>query len=297
MSRKPNGYWTYERCKEEVKKYKNRNDLKSNNKSLHNIIYENKWHELFSHMKELKLKNGYWNYNNCKKHALECNSKSEFFKKYNGGYKTVSKNKWFELYSHMEVFGNMKKRLVYVYEFSDNHCYVGLTGNIKRRNNQHTNSDMKSNVNKHLKETNLIPKLITISDYIEDIDAILLEEITLNKYKYDGWIILNEVKTGGLGSTIIKWNKENCIKEIEKYTKLLDFQLNSPGAYYSCIKNKWKEELCKNLIKRTPRGFFNNKERCENEAKKYKNRTEFQKSWSAYYYSLKNGWIDDFFSK
>jgi hypothetical protein len=107
--------------------------------------------------------------------------------------------------------------------------------------------------------------------------------------------ILNKSKTGGLGSNFIKWDKENCIKEINKYKKLLDFQLNSPGAYYSCKRNKWFNELCKDLERRTPRGFFNNKERCRQESKKYKNRTEFKKSWSAYNYSTKNEWINEFF--
>lgn len=290
--------WTYERCREEVIKYKNRNELKSGNKTLHNIIYENQWFELMNHMDSLKLENGYWNYDNCKKHALECKTKSEFFKKYNGGYLAVRRNNWFELYSHMHVIGNLKKRLIYVYEFGDGHCYIGLTGNIERRHNQHLKTDMRSSVYIHIKKYKLIPNLILISDYIEDKEAILLEENTLNKYKNCGWKILNKSKTGSLGSTIIKWTKENCIKEIKKYDKLLDFQLNSTSAYQSCLKNKWIEELCKDLYKRTPRGFFNNKELCKNESLKYKNISEFQKNcWSAYNYSKINNWLYEFYPK
>lgn len=288
--------WTYEKCKEEVLKYNDRNELKSINKTLHNIIYENGWLELLEHMMSLKLENGYWNYDNCKKHALECKTKSDFFKKYNGGYNVIRKNKWFELYSHMKVSGNLRRRLVYVYEFPDNYCYIGLTGNIERRNKQHLITDKRSCVYKYQSKTNLLPNLILLSDYIEDIEAVLLEEVTLNKYKINGWNVLNKSKTGSLGSTIIKWNKENCIKEIGKYKKLLDFQLKSPGAYYSCKKNKWFDELCKDLERRTPRGFFNNKDKCREESIKYKNRTEFrEKSWSAYNYSIKNEWIDEFF--
>lgn len=294
MSRKIK--WTYEKCKEEVLKFKDRNELKSKNKTLHNIIYENKWHELLENLDNLKLKNGYWNYDNCKKHALECKSKSEYAKKYNGGYKVVNENKWFELYSHMEIIGNLRKRLIYVYEFEDNTCYIGLTCNIKRRNKQHLKEDLNSEVFKHIKDSNLNPNLIIKSDYIKDVDAILLEEETLNKYKNNGWIILNKNKTGGLGSNIIKWNRDKCKDEINKYTKLLDFMLNSPGAYSACRRNNWLD-LLDLLSKRTPRGFFNDKERCKKESLKYKNKTEFQKSWSAYYFSKKNNWIDEFFKK
>jgi predicted GIY-YIG superfamily endonuclease len=178
--------WTYEKCKEEVIKYNNRNELKSGNKTLHNIIYENKWFELMKHMKLLKLENGYWNYENCRKHALECKTKSDFFKKYNGGYEVIRKNKWFELYTHMQINGNLKRRLIYVYEFSDNYCYVGLTGNIERRNNQHLITDKRSCVYKHHSESKLLPNLILLSDYIEDNEAILFEEIALNEYKNNG---------------------------------------------------------------------------------------------------------------
>lgn len=290
--------WTYEKCKEEVLRYENRNELKSCNKTLHNSIYENKWHDLLEHLEPLKLNNGYWNYDNCKRHALECKTKSEFFKKYNGGYKSIGKNEWYELYSHMEVKGNLRKRLVYVYEFTDKKCYVGLTCDIKRRHNQHTLvSVYNSSVNEYIRKNGLIPKLVILSDYIEDIDAILLEESTLNEYKNKGWVTLNKVKTGSLGSKIIKWTKEMCIEEIKKYNKLIDFQLNSGSAYQACKRNKWSDELFKLLNKRTPRGFFNDKEKCREESKKYKNRTEFQKSWSAYNYSIINGWIDEFFEK
>ena len=289
--------WTYEKCKEEIIKYNDRNELKFGNKTLHNIIYENGWFELLGHMTPLKLENGYWNYENCKKHALECKTKSEFFKRYNGGYKSISKNGWYELYSHMEVKGNLRKRLVYVYEFRDNRCYVGLTFDIKRRHNQHTSGVYNSSVNEYAIKSGLIPKLVIHSDYIEDVDAILLEECTLNDYKNKGWVILNKVKTGSLGSKIVKWTKEMCVEEIKKYNKLIDFQLNSVGAYQACRRYKWSDEFFKLLNKRTPRGFFNDKEKCREESKKYKNRTEFRKSWSAYNYSIINGWIDEFFEK
>jgi predicted GIY-YIG superfamily endonuclease len=286
--------WTYEKCKEEISKYNNRNELKSKNKSLHNIIYENGWLELLENLEPLKLKNGYWSYENCKKHTLECESKSEFCKKYPGGYSVIRKNKWYELYSHMKVFGNLKKRLVYVYEFSDKSCYVGLTYDITRRHKQHM-FGLNSSVYEHMSITNLIPKLVLKSEYIKDSDAVLLEEYTLNEYKDNGWYILNKVKTGSLGSVIIKWNKEACIEEIKKYDRLLDFQLNSGSAYIACNRNGWRYLLDK-LDKRTPRGYFNNKELCRKEALKYKNRSELLKNcWSAYKYSKINGWLDEFF--
>ena len=100
-----------------------------------------------------------------------------------------------------------------------------------------------------------------------------------------------------MGGTIIKWTKEKCIEEIKKYNKLIDLQLGSPCAYQACNRCGWSEELFENLEKRTPRGFFDDYEKCKKESLKYKNRTEFQKTWSAYSFSLKNGWLDEFYGK
>ena len=55
----------------------------------------------------------------------------------------------------MEVSTNdILKRLIYVYEFSDNSCYIGLTYNIKNRNRQHLESN-KSPVFNYIKKLRL----------------------------------------------------------------------------------------------------------------------------------------------
>lgn len=166
---------------------------------------------------------------------------------------------------------------------------------MDRRNYQHNNSK-ESSVYQYIRLSKLKPKLILKSDYIEDIEAVKLEREVLNDYVGRGWKSLNKFKTGSLGSNIIKWDKNRCIDEIKKYKRLVDFQINSGPAYVSCRKNGWTY-LFDVLEKRTPRGYFNNKELCEKESKKYNNRSDFMKNcWSAWYYSKINGWLDDFFN-
>jgi len=48
--KKPNGYWTYERCQQEAKKFNYRKELKDNLKSCYLTILRNKWYELMQHM-------------------------------------------------------------------------------------------------------------------------------------------------------------------------------------------------------------------------------------------------------
>ena len=111
MSKKPNGYWTYERCKEISLKYDKKNLLQKENPSVYGAIF---------------------------------------------------RNKWYDLYDHMIIQGNRYKRLIYVFEFSDKRCYIGLTGNIKRREKQHLLKDVHSSVFKYILESNLNPILILI---------------------------------------------------------------------------------------------------------------------------------------
>ena len=96
--KKPNGYWTIDRCKKEVLNYKSLKDLKENNSPLFHIILKNKWYFLIDWVKE---------------------------------------------------YGNRYKKLVYVYTFEDNSCYVGITGNIEKRNSEHL-SQQKSSVYKKI---------------------------------------------------------------------------------------------------------------------------------------------------
>lgn len=89
------------------------------------------------------------------------------------------------------------------------------------------------------------------------------------------------------------WNKEMCMIESKKYTKKSEFQKFSKGAYESARKNKWLDEICAHMIKIKPKYFWN-KDRCEQEAKKFLTKKDFRKnSPGAYNSSKTNGWLDE----
>ena len=51
ISRKPKGYWTYDKCKEESSKYKTRGDFQKNDNAAYKAVYRNGWlDEMCSHM-------------------------------------------------------------------------------------------------------------------------------------------------------------------------------------------------------------------------------------------------------
>jgi len=92
----------------------------------------------------------------------------------------------------------------------------------------------------------------------------------------------------------MKWTKEECTKEAQKYLYKKDFKKYSSGAYTSSIKNKWLDDITKHMISLRKSKDEWTLEECRDIAKKYKTRTEFnKKSISAYRISLSNDWIAD----
>lgn len=244
----------------------------------------------------MRKPNGYWTYERCKEEAMKYEKKNIFQIERSSAYNAIYRNKWFDLFDHMIIQGNKYKRIIYVFEFIDNSCYIGLTGNIKKREKQHLLKDPNSAVFKHILKTGLCPVLIIKSDYIDVEDSIKMESDVLNEYRNKNWNILNIAKTGGIGSANIKWTKEKCIMEANKYKKISEYQNESKSSYNAALKNGWIDEVCAHMHRcKSKSGYWNNEELCKKEALKYKNISEFKKKcWSAYNYSKKNGWLDDF---
>lgn len=232
----------YEICKEISKKYSSRYELEKGDRSVYKKISKNKWYELFSHMKTKKL-----TYEKCKETALKFNTRGELSKIEGATHRKILLNGWYELLEHMIKVGSLKKRMIYLYEFSDGHFYVGLTFNIYKRNLNHFSKKSNSSVLKHSIKTKLIPKLIHISDYIDIEDAIKLEELTLKSYVNNGWVALNKTKTGGTGYTNIFWTYEKCKEEALKYNNRITMKEKSPVLYKTIYSNKWNNELLSHM--------------------------------------------------
>ena len=116
---------------------------------------------------------GYWTYERCKEIVSKYKTKKDLYKNDGSVYVTITRNKWFDLIENLEISTNdIFKRLIYVYEFSDNHCYIGLTYNIEKRNKQHLglSKGENSQVFKHMSKYGIKPKLVIKSDkiYVND---------------------------------------------------------------------------------------------------------------------------------
>ncbi len=136
--------------------------------------------------------------------------------------------------------------------------------------------------------------MIQISDYIVNSEAIKEEINTIEIYKNNGWTLLNKVKGGSLGGKIVKWTKEKCIEEALKYKSKSEFRKLSHSCYKISLRKGWIDEITKHMcIYKMPKGYWT-KEKCIEEALRYKSKSEFIKgSYNCYKIASKNKWLDE----
>jgi len=155
--------WTKEKCQKEALKYKNRSNFCEKSAGAYRAAIKLKTlDEICVHMIK-KTNNLYWTKERCQEEALNYEYRNDFRKNSKGAYSSAHKNGWLnDICSHMKNIGNRFKRCVYVYEFSDNYVYIGLTFNINKRNIQHINAGP---VYKHI-QINRDYKLQILTEYI-----------------------------------------------------------------------------------------------------------------------------------
>lgn len=180
----------------------------------------------------------------------------------------------------------MKKRCIYSYEFEDNSVYIGLTCNIGVRQNNHKKYGS-------VYEHSLICKkfiFIQLTDFMNDLIAKEKEIYYVEKYKNDGWKILNKTGAGGLGGNILKWDKKTCREEALKYKTKAEFQKSSPGCYKRCRIEGWLKELTKHM----ENGYIVwTKEKCLEDCKNYNSYSDYRKNSKSYQFSMKFKFLNE----
>ena len=213
------GYWNDKNnCLIEAKKYLRKVDLKKNCNCAYKSLCKNGWlEEACSHMENAVKPVGYWTLERCIEEGKNHTSRSDFWKNSRGAWNASQINGWLDIISaHIPRRGSMYKRIVYVYEFSDNSAYVGLTYDMNNRQTQR-NLLKTDSVTKYINESGLTPIRRLLTDYIDVDSAAKLECFYIEKYRSEGWNILNQKIGGGVGGKLRKWSKEKIINAIKEY--------------------------------------------------------------------------------
>jgi predicted GIY-YIG superfamily endonuclease len=295
--RKPNGYWTKERCAKEASKFKTRVAFQEGSGTSFVLASRNNWlDDICTHMTGGQKPSGYWTKERCATEASKFKTRVEFKKGSVSAYSKAGSNGWLdEICSNMERVGNLLNRAIYLIANERlKEAYIGLTGNLVVRKKQHFSQEGNStNSRKITEETDTYFKPLT--EYVSAEEAILFEGHFVKEYRCMGYLILNNEKSiGGLGGGKLKWDKDSCQSEAKKYISRKEFENGNGSAYNASLINNWMDDICVHMVSnQKPSGYWT-KERCATEAKKYNTRAEFRKnSGSAHTTALNNTWAND----
>jgi len=290
---RPKNFWNKETIIEAVRKFKSFEEWIKKDKSQsysaatkHRLLSDP---EVTGHLiKQESRYFGHWTKEKIFKDAKKYNSRSEWQKNSASAYHaSLNKNIHKEATGHMKLLGNRFKRCLYTIEIKGkNKIYVGLTHNFKRRIYGHINTKFKK-----YKKNQLIIKQIT--NYIDSERAIYFEDRLIQQKKKVGFELLNKVKGGGLGGTVIPWSKQEIISSAKKYLYKMEWKREYPAAYQASISHRYHREATKHMA--TPeRPRIWTKEKVITSAKKYTYRNDWKsKEERAYNAAYKNKWLKE----
>lgn len=247
--------WNIESVTNEAKRYSTKDEFKTHSPNAFNYAKKKGLLKVFYPQPPKIII--HYSLEELQKEALKYNSRESFWNESKKMYNYAKKeNLLNQICEHMIYYGISYERYIYSFEFpSSNYVYVGLTCSLNRRYQEHLITE-NSSVYQHIKNTNeeFIFKVLTLDPLNID-EAPKMEQTFLEKYKSDGWNILNKVAAGSTGGMPKKWTEE-CLYNIAlKYSNRKDFAKYDNKAYNTAMNKKLLNKLCMHMIPitRTPK--------------------------------------------
>ena len=271
-----------------AKKYNRSVDFKNDNPVLYNKLVRR---GLLSQITKIfpERKKDKWSYEELKDLTSKYDTKRDFAKAHPGAYSAAYQSPyWKELTSHMRALGNVKKRLVYAYEFPEfRSVYVGLTGDEERRKHQHKTEE-DSTLYRYMQKHPGVEPVYKVKSlgYIDSQEASKMETKVENYYREQGWQLINIAKTGGLGGRMPIYSDDFVRDIAKKYTVLKDFwkdhkkMLNTVIKYnkplYDEVTSHMQRNVGSGVVKYTLEDIMNI-------ASNYDNISDFRKDYPKIY--------------
>lgn len=140
-----------------------------------------------------------------------------------------------EASKHMEPLGNTFKRCIYLIKVpSQKLAYVGLTGNFKKRIDEHLLSNRFKKIIATYGRSSLNIKKLT--GYLDVKSAIEYEVKLIRAMKSIGYKILNKNSGGAIGGSNVKWTEDKIIENFNLYKNYKEWRINSKSAYQASLK-------------------------------------------------------------
>ncbi len=299
----PRNYWTKERCSEESKKYTSVEDWCREHKVSYRHAKTKGWFEELSYDMIKLIPSSDWTKELCLQEALKYDTRTKWCKGHNRSSKAAKINGWYEeCTAHMQI----KTQIGY---WTKEKCHAeALKYTIKEHWKKGHNKSY-SNARRHGWYDECTTHMI---EGCKPRNYWSKEKCHIEALKFDikerwkkghpqsyqaaqrnGWVkeltqhMVELTKPNGY------WTKERCIENAKKFTNITDWSTANSTPVTNARANGWYDECTAHMVRvNKPNGYWINKERCIEEAKKYKTVSDWAKYSSASYsQSKKNGWI------
>lgn len=286
---KPKGYWTKERLLEMAHYNSSIADFRKHNPTAYKIACAHGWKD--DVRQHIETQHQQYTKEECRIEAMKYNNKEDFKNNSPLHYMWAKNHRYLtEICSHMNNRGN--RRHVYVFEFEDRHAYIGLSLYPYKRERQHLNEE-RSVVSKYIRETGAKYAFKVLTESPSD-DPIQQEIHWIKKYKSDGWILLNKELDEVAADGSPKYSLEYCTRIARRYLRRQDFQKNNTMVFNFANRHQLLDSICQHMDDSAHEKQHWTKERCQEEANKYKTRKDFQKECrGAYAAAYRNKWLDE----
>lgn len=292
--KKPNNYWTKDRCLKEAHLFQTRTLWQRASPSSYDAACKNHWlGECCGHMIQKKKPNGFWTKQKCLESALKYRTRTDWFRKDPKAYGAACESGWLdECCVHMEAQGSMHRKQLYAFEHPDKSVYVGQSFNPQHRYLQHMKQDAtrKNSLVLQRKKSDggqvfkIFPKFYSRSE------AGMAERALVEQYRAKGWAILNIVKAGSLGGGIRIETLEVCKAKARLCKSRGEFKKRFYSAYRAVLRNNWAPQV---FLKRWPmQKVPHSYKAIESVARKFETIREFRKRYPGMYSAAwKAGWL------
>lgn len=309
IKRKPAGYWDYEHCYNAAKECISRSDFEDKYSTACNIARKNGWindYTWFLSEKEVRGNaNKKWTKETCYEEAKKYTSIKDFRQNSASAYGVCLKHKWIDDYTWLK-----RKKQSNTY-WSHDRCYEAAKKCTSRSEfgkkypaawRRAVNNGWMSEYTWIMSRHDAMSKAFTIwteeKCYEEAKKYNSRGELKKNcptAYKVarkKGWL---DEYTWFVTLWGKKWDYDTCKEEAKKYKSRGEFSEKSGSAWAVAKKNGWIEDYDWFEEMKLPNGYWNDYDRCYEEAKKYHCSSEFSSNnGSAYNVAVRNGWIEDY---
>lgn len=242
--------WTYETCYEEAKNYKELKEFRKKSNVAYGVALKNNWLDNYVWLKRHCKPNGYWTKERCFEEAKKYSMLNKFRYGSPGAFDSAWTNRWVKDYTWFEderfnVYTD-KVDSVYSYEFEEQKAvYVGRTLMKLQTERDHQHIFGVDSVSSFAKSNDVpVPEMKILEDSLTLKEGSEREGYWVEKYRSEGWTILNVAKTGSIGAIGKgKWNHRTCEKAANEVSSRVELFRKYPRAYKVSLRNGWLDEF------------------------------------------------------